>query len=71
MVIEDEFSKSQRHTQAVSKRQAMYQFARKFEDILNLDKGGIYLGDAQVFEVEPPEKIKKAKSIKQLSLFNK
>lgn len=71
MLIQDEFSKSQRHTQAVSKRQALYQFARKFEDILGLDRGGIYLGDARVFEVEPPKKIRKEKSFKQLNLFNK
>lgn len=62
MLIEDHLSDSERHIQAHTQKQAVFLFAKRFEKKF---KRSVYIGDAKVEKVDPPEKIKR----KQLKLF--
>ncbi|MGM0438824.1 MAG: hypothetical protein ACQEP3_00090 [Patescibacteria group bacterium] len=64
---EDKFSDSERHLQAYSLKQATFLFAKRFTEKLGRK---VFIGNADIFEVEPPTKQSKSKDKKQLKLFD-
>ncbi len=66
MLIEKKFTEQERHLQAHSRDQAVFLFAKRFSKKLERE---VYIGNAVVFKVKPPRKVREKKKFKQLKLF--